>query len=71
MSDWTHEDHLEWWGERAAILEFDAGLPRKEAERRAYWDWRKTFPNVPAPVEMRKWSGAEVKRAELVGSAEQ
>lgn len=27
---------LEWFGERAAIFEFDAGLPRHEAERLAY-----------------------------------
>jgi len=27
---------LEWFGERAAILEYDAGYPRHEAERLAY-----------------------------------
>lgn len=28
----------EWYEERAAILEFDAGLPRHEAERLAYME---------------------------------
>jgi hypothetical protein len=29
------EDHHEAWEERAAIMEFEGGLPREEAERRA------------------------------------
>lgn len=33
-------DHLEIYLERAAIMEHDGGLPRHEAEQRAYWGWR-------------------------------
>lgn len=29
----------EFIGERAAIMEYDAGLPRAEAERRAAMEW--------------------------------
>lgn len=32
---------LEWLSERAAILEYDAGYPRKEAERLAVEMWEK------------------------------
>jgi hypothetical protein len=35
-ADTTAEFDKEWFDERAGILEFDAGLPRAEAERRAY-----------------------------------
>jgi hypothetical protein len=41
------EEMKELWHERAAILEFDAGLPRAEAERRAFRivaDGVKAFP---------------------------
>jgi hypothetical protein len=34
VSDWPAEAR-EWFAERAAILEFDAGLSRSEAERQA------------------------------------
>lgn len=41
----THEaallDLLEEWGERAGIYEYEAGLPRDEAERCA-WVWLET-----------------------------
>lgn len=32
----TDKDRAEAFKERAAIMEFDGGLPRKEAERLAY-----------------------------------
>lgn len=31
--------HREEWGERAAILEFEAGYPREQAEVMARWYW--------------------------------
>jgi len=34
-------DRSEFIAERAAIMEFDAGLPRAEAERRAALEWSK------------------------------
>lgn len=36
------DDVLEWWEERAAILEFECGMPRGEAEAEAWglaWRW--------------------------------
>lgn len=32
------EDELELWEERAAIMEYDGGLSREEAEREAFDD---------------------------------
>lgn len=54
-SDWTEQEQIEWYEERAAILEFDGGHNRQEAERLAYWQWRKQFPGVTAPQQIRKW----------------
>ena len=36
FQSWDAGDWRAWYDERAAILEFDAGLPRSEAEARAY-----------------------------------
>jgi hypothetical protein len=36
FQSWDAEDWRAWYDERAGILEFDAGLPRPEAEARAY-----------------------------------
>jgi hypothetical protein len=35
---WTLRDYTEWMNERAAIYEFDGGLSREAAERKAYQD---------------------------------
>lgn len=35
MKNWTDEDWKEAFEERAAIMEYDGGLSREEAERRA------------------------------------
>lgn len=45
-------DHLEWFGERAAIMQYDGGLPRLRAQWLAYWEWRRRHPGVEAPAEM-------------------
>ena len=37
------ESKREWIEERAAIREFDAGMPRDEAEKAAELDWRDTI----------------------------
>jgi hypothetical protein len=51
----TEEEHMEWFGERAGIAEFDAGMTRAEAEKEAYRLWRDDVgPNVPAPREMQE-----------------
>lgn len=49
--DW---EHLEWFEERAAIIEYDGGLPQSEAEVQAYWAWRSRFPGVRAPAVIVK-----------------
>jgi hypothetical protein len=64
MHDRTAQEHLEWFGERAGIAEFDAGMTRHEAEKEAYKLWRKRWPNVPAPREMQE----VVRKARKLGS---
>ena len=40
LSTWSQDDRMAW-EERAAILEYDEGLPRDRAEELAYWQIRK------------------------------
>jgi len=35
LSTWS-EDLRDWWEERAALMEYDGGLPREEAEFQAF-----------------------------------
>ncbi len=50
---WDAADWREWFEERAGVLEFDAGFPRLEAERRAYehaiMEWLNRNPPVVDP----------------------
>ena len=48
----------EFIGERAAIMEYDAGLPRAEAERRAAWVWSAMIERV-ARVEIARSRAAK------------
>jgi len=41
VAKWQPEQQMAW-SERAAILEYDAGYDRPEAEVRAYWELRTT-----------------------------
>lgn len=60
MHQWTDEELVELWEERAAIREYDGQLPRKQAERAAYFDVRKIVGNkVPMPDVIRQ--AAEMK----------
>lgn len=55
----SEDDLIEIYEERAAVREHDGGMSRQEAERAAYWDWRKIVGrNVAAP----QWI---VERAQL------
>ena len=46
----TERDLVELYEERAAILEYDGGLPRHIAEQKAYWHWRQMVgQGVKAP----------------------
>jgi hypothetical protein len=53
LEGWSAEDWQVFFDERAAICEFDAGLPRAEAEGRAFaycvaeWLNRNTTPSLP------------------------
>ena len=47
-------DLLELFNERAAILEFDAGLPRAEAEKRAYFELRRIYGRQAIPEEVKE-----------------
>ena len=40
LAKWD-EDWRMAWAERAAILEYDAVMPREKAEMKAYWQTRK------------------------------
>ena len=40
LSSWSQDERMEW-EERAAILEYDEGLPRDKAEEVAYWQIRR------------------------------
>jgi hypothetical protein len=55
MQMWAERDLIELYEERAAILEHDAKLPRKEAEKQAYWQWRQLVgQGVPAPKRVQE-----------------
>jgi len=38
---YSEQELIELYEERAAIMEYEGGLERKEAEVKAYWDWRR------------------------------
>ena len=44
------ESVAEWWAERAAIMEYCGGLPRKEADRQA---WARALAYFGLPVSYR------------------
>lgn len=51
----TEQELIEIFEERAAIREYDAGISRSEAEKAAYFDWRKIVGDkVKVPEEIRK-----------------
>jgi hypothetical protein len=64
-SDWTEEEQIEYYEERAAILEFDGGWDREEAQRRAYWEWRRRFAGIAAPQKLRDWFGSYTTQTQL------
>ena len=49
----SEQELVELFEERAAIMEYEGGLTRKQAERAAYYDWRKQFPGVVVPEQIR------------------
>ena len=51
--EYSTELLVEAYEERAAIMEFESNMPRKQAERAAYYDWRKQFPAVVVPEAIR------------------
>jgi hypothetical protein len=40
----TIDERREWWRERAAIMEYDGGIPREEAERLALVEAQQRYP---------------------------
>jgi hypothetical protein len=48
----TERDLIELYEERAAILEYDGGLPRHIAEQQAYWQWRRMVGRCKAPQQV-------------------
>ena len=51
---WTEQELVDEFEQMAAMREYDADMPRKQAERAAYYDWRKQFPNVIVPEAIRQ-----------------
>lgn len=45
----------EWLLERASILEFEAGLPREEAERRAVSQWHR-LTKIAFDLQVSEWA---------------
>jgi len=46
----TERDLVELYEERAAIIEYNGGVPRHIAEQKAYWQWRQMVgQGVKAP----------------------
>ena len=40
--EWTEQELIELYEERAAIMQYDGGLSKEAAENAAYYEWRKT-----------------------------
>lgn len=54
----TEQDLIELYEERAAIMEYDGLMERRQAEQSAYWDWRRQVgKDVKVPDEIRKLAG--------------
>ena len=60
--DWTEQELIDLYEERAAIREYDGGMRRRDAERAAYFDWRVIVGHGVAAPE---WI---VERAKLIRS---
>jgi hypothetical protein len=56
-------DQLEHFEERAAIYEFDAGMTRQEAERRAAEDARRCLPSGAQRAPLSDERGAAAHHA--------
>lgn len=54
--EYTHDELIELYEERAAIMEYDGGIDRLEAQRLAYWDWRHIVgPKTKVPKQIQSW----------------
>lgn len=62
---YSERELVEWYEERAAILEYDARLPKQEAQKQAYWQWRSRFPGHAAPQVIRDWVAENTKQEQL------
>ncbi len=59
----TDDQLTELFEERAAIRQYDGGMPRHEAEIAAYWDVRRQVGNgVPMPRAIQETLAATRKR---------
>lgn len=55
MENYTEDELIEIYEERAAIREYDGGFSRKEAERLAYFDWRRLVGrSIATPASIRE-----------------
>jgi hypothetical protein len=42
MMEWTEQELIELYEERAAIMQHDGGMTQEAAENAAYYEWRRT-----------------------------
>jgi len=42
MMEWTEQELIELYEERAAIMQHDGGMTKEDSENAAYYEWRKT-----------------------------
>ncbi len=54
VSNYTEAELIELYEERAAIMEYDGGLTRREAEQAAYWELRKLVGREGVPERVRE-----------------
>ena len=50
---WTEKDVIEWWGERAGILEYDGHHSMRHAELLAAREVKRRFGGVPDEITQR------------------
>lgn len=56
MDRLTDDEVIELWEERASIIEYDGGQPRRDAERRAYVQVKREHrPNEKMPEITLRW----------------
>lgn len=62
MSDWTEQEIVEWWNERAAIRQFKGGMGLQRANFLAAREVRERFGTVPQRITEKISSGEKLEQ---------